>query len=62
MGLTSDFSSISNDLSYYRVYFSLATSVTMMSMGLGHLVRARFHIAMENLLVVSVALVMEFFF
>ena len=39
----------------YRVYFSLMMSFTIMGMGLGHLVHALFHPALEIMLVVSVA-------
>ena len=40
MGLTSHLSCVYNTFSYYRVSFSLMTSLTMMGMGPGHLVCA----------------------
>ena len=39
---------------FYRVYFSSMTSLTMMGLGPGHLVRALLHFPLEITLVVSV--------
>ena len=55
MGLTSHLSCVYDDFSSYRVSFSLMTSLTMMGLGTGHLVRALFNYPLKNLLVVSVA-------
>ena len=54
IGLTSDLSCLSDTFSSYHVYFSLMMILTMMVLGLGHLIRALFHFSMEILLVVSV--------
>ena len=55
MGLTSHLSCVFDVFSSYRVSFSLMTSLTMMVLGPGHLVRALFHFPLKILLVVSVA-------
>ena len=54
MGLTSRLSCVSNAFSSYCVSFSLITSLTMMVMGLVHLVRALFHFPLKIPLIVSV--------
>ena len=55
MGLTSHLFCVYDNFPYYRVSFSLMTSLTMMVMGPGHLVRAIFYFLLKILLVVSVA-------
>ena len=54
MGLTSHISWVYETFSSYRVFFSLMTSLTMMGLDPGHLVRALFHF-LKILLIVSVA-------
>ena len=54
MGLKSIFFCVYDAFSSYRVAFSSMTSLTMMVLGLGHLVRALFHF-LKFLLVVAVA-------
>ena len=54
MGLTSHISCLSDVFSSYCVSFSLMTSLKMMVMGPGHLVRALFHFPLKIPLVVSV--------
>ena len=55
MGLMSHLSCVYNVFSSYRVYFSLITSLTMMILGPGNMVRTLFHFPMKNPLAVSVA-------
>ena len=55
MGVRSHLSFFNDAFSFYRGCFSLMTSLTMMVMGPGHLVRAIFHFLLKILLVVSVA-------
>ena len=54
MGLTSHLYYAYNSFSSYCVNFSVMTSLTMMVLVPGHLVRALFHFALKILLVVSV--------
>ena len=60
MDLTSHLSYISDTFYSYRVSFSLMTSLTIMGLDPGHLVRARFYSALIVTLVVLVALFMAF--
>ena len=55
MGLTGHLSCVYDAVSSFRINFSLMTSLTMIGMGTGHLVRAPFHFPLEVWLVVSVA-------
>ena len=55
MDLMSHLSCVYNAFSSYRVYFSLITSLTMMGLGPGNMVRTLFHFPLKNPLVVSVA-------
>ena len=55
MGLTSHLSFVYYAFSSYCVSFSLMTSLTMMGLGLGHLVPSLFHFPLENPLVMSVS-------
>ena len=55
MGLMSHISCIYDDFSSYRVYFSVMTSLKMMVLVPGHLVRALFRFSMKILLIVSVS-------
>ena len=55
MGPTSHISCVYDNFSSYRIYFSLMMSITMIGLGLGHMVHALFHLPLENLSVVSVA-------
>ena len=54
MVLMSHLSCVYNAFSSYRVYFSMTTSLAMMGLGPGHLVRALSHF-LKILLVVPVA-------
>ena len=54
MGLASYLSCVYDAFSSYRVSFSLTTSLTMMVLGPGHLVRALYHFPLIITLVVSV--------
>ena len=54
MGLTSHISCFHNTFSSYRISFSFMTSLKIMVLGPGHLVRAIFH-SLTYPLVVSVA-------
>ena len=60
MGLTSHISFISDTFPSYHVYFSLMTSMKMMGMGPDHMVRDLLHFALSILLVLSVAVDLEF--
>ena len=46
--LTSHISCLSGTFSSYRVSFSLTENMTVVVIGLGHLVRALFHFSSEN--------------
>ena len=59
MGLTSHLFCVYDALSSYCVYFSLMMSLTMMGLGLGHLVHALFHFPLKILFVVSVAQILS---
>ena len=55
MGLTIHLSCVYDNISSYRVSFSLMTIMMMMVLGPGRLVRALFHLPLKNPLVMSVS-------